>query len=294
MTKMGSENPDYTSSTLAVVAISYNEENDLPGFLNNVTPWTDEVIIIDDGSNDRTREIAESYSANVRFIHSPRAENEYFSHQRNKGIAASSSDWILHMDIDERVPPNLAKEIRQSITVGEKDAYRFRRLNHFMHRPMRGGGWQDWNLVHLAKRDTLHFEGMFHEKCIVDCTAKRIGQLHNRMHHLNEDCFRKRLRKSELYLEEVSENIRAGDNRITGLNIFLRTVIEFLKKYIFKQGFRDGTPGLISALHSSTAIFRANALVWDEQNSISRASLEKSIEMEWQKASDTKLKQSNH
>jgi len=132
-----------TSSTLGVVAISYNEERDLEGFISHLLPWVDEIVIIDDGSTDRTAEIAMAQTPKVNFIISPRNAGEFFSHQRNKGIAATSCDWLLHMDIDERVPPELAKEIMAAVRDESIEAYRYRRLNYFLHRPMQSGGWQD-------------------------------------------------------------------------------------------------------------------------------------------------------
>ncbi len=193
--------------TLGVVAISYNEEEDLPGFLENLLPWVDEIVIVDDGSTDTTESIAAAAGDKVRFVIAPRQEAEFFSHQRNKGIACSQSDWLLHMDIDERVTSGLAKEILAAVRNPDYDAYRYRRLNYFLHRPMQGGGWQDWNLVHLSRREIFHFEGMFHEHCIVDVPDDRIGQLHEKMHHLNDRSFRERIRKSETYLIEVVKRI---------------------------------------------------------------------------------------
>lgn len=273
--------PAGSRPTLGVVAISYNEEEDLPGFLDHLLRFVDEIVIVDDGSTDATPSIAEAAGDKVRFVSSPRADGEYFSHQRNKGIDAARSDWLLHMDIDERVPPALAQEISAAIADPARDAYRLRRINYFMHRPMNGGGWPDWCQVHLARRQVLRFAGMFHEDCLVDTQRERIGTLATRILHFNENSFTKRLRKSDRYLEEVCAEVRRRRPRFAGRAIAGAFLREFLKRYIIKRGFRDGTPGLIAALHSATAQFRAHALVWDERNGRTRAELEAEVERLW-------------
>ncbi|MBI6630258.1 glycosyltransferase family 2 protein [Pontibaca salina] len=262
--------------SLGVVAISYNEQEDMPGFLDHLVGWVDEIVVVDDGSTDRTEEICTAQGPKVRFLRAPREDREYYSDQRNKGIAAAQSDWLLHMDIDERVTHSLAREIREAIRDPACDGYRFRRLNHFMHRPMRGGGWQDWNLIHLARRELFRFGGMFHESCHLDAPEDRVGQLKNRMVHFNEHNFEKRLTKSGVYLEELVRQIEKRGT-VRGWQILWAPLKEFLKKYFYKLGFRDGTPGLISAMHSATAVFRAYALVWDRQNRVSRAELEQQV-----------------
>lgn len=272
-------------ATLGVVAISYNEERDLPGFITNLLSWVDEIVIVDDGSTDATERIATEAGPKVKFLRTPRGEGEYFSHQRNKGIDAATSDWLLHMDIDERVSPELATEIRRAIEAGGKDAYRFRRLNYFMHRPMYGGGFQDWNLVHLARREALRFGGMFHESCDVTAPEGRIGQLTERMVHLNEDSFAKRLRKSDTYLEEVVQGFETRGTRIGAFAMVYYPAKEFAKKYVLKRGYRDGTPGLIFAIHAATAQFRACASLWDKRNRITREEVEDTLQAAWSQES---------
>lgn len=273
--------PSQTRPTIGVVAISYNEEEDLPGFLSHLLPWVDEIVIVDDGSSDRTEALCAEAGPKVKFLRSPRAEGEFFADQRNKGIDAARSDWLLHMDIDERVPPALASEILGAIRDPGKDGYRYRRLNYFTHRPMRGGGWQDWNLIHLARRDKFRFGGMFHESCHLNAPENRVGQLKTRMIHFNEHNFEKRLKKSGVYLEEVVKHLEDRGGRITGRQIAWAPLKEFVKKYLYKKGFRDGTPGLIAALHSATAVFRAHALLWDRQNRIARAEIEDEVRRMW-------------
>lgn len=264
-----------TKPTIGVVAISYNEKVDMPGFLEHLIYWVDEIVIIDDGSTDNTEQIALEYGSKVNFIKSKRNLGEYYSHQRNKGIDASKSDWLLHMDIDERVTKELSDEILNVISLNNFDAFRFKRLNYFFHRPMTGGGWADWNLVHLAKRDVLRFSGMFHETIDLSVDDEKIGQLKNKIHHLNENSYEKRLKKSMTYQEEVVFSLQERKVKVNLSNMIIAILKEFLVKYFYKKGVSDGTPGFISAFHSSFAVFKAYALLWEKQNKIEREDLEK-------------------
>lgn len=267
--------------SLGVVAISYNEERDLPGFLDCLLPWVDEIILVDDGSDDMTERLALQAGPKVKFIKSPREEGEYFADQRNKGIQVAQSDWLLHMDIDERVSPRLASEIREAIDRNRIDGYRFRRLNYFLHRAMRGGGWETWNLVHLARREVLHFEGMYHERCVLTVPDTRLGQLKAKMWHLNDVSYANRMRKSIRYCQEQAAELAAKNTTLRWYHLIAYPVVEFAKKYFYKRGYRDGAVGLLFCLHAADAMFRACALVWDEQHQIHRQTLEQEMKKMW-------------
>jgi glycosyltransferase involved in cell wall biosynthesis len=266
--------------TLGVVAICKNEEQDLPGFLDCLLPWIDELVLVDDGSSDRTAIIAKNAGNKVKFIISKRLKNEFYADQRNKGIDAAESDWLLHMDVDERVTAQLENEILLAIRNNAFDGYHFRRINYFLHRPMRGGGWQNWNLIHLARRDLFRFGGMFHESCHLDAANDRIGQLQEPMIHFNDASLEERFSKSMTYQKEVSLEAILKSKKVTMLSMTGCIVKEFMKKYFLQKGFIDGTPGLISAMHSSTAVFRTQALMWEAQNQIAREDLEQKIREE--------------
>lgn len=268
---------------LSVVAISRNEERDLPGFLTNVLPWADEVVLVDDNSTDNTRQIAKEAGETLRLIDHPMSEGG-FAEQRNVGIAHARSEWLLHMDVDERVPPTLAREIRDSISRTHLNAFRYRRLNFFMHRPMRGGFWRGWNNPQLARAGSHKFVNRLHEQCVVDGAPEKVGQLTEEMWHLCDESYLERLSKSNRYCQMDAQKLIAGGSRVRWTHLLVLPMVEFMRTYLFKRGFRDGVPGLIGALHAASAIFRTRAIAWEMQNSVSRTELERAIARLWHHA----------
>ena len=267
--------------TLGVVAISHNEEADLGAFFEHLLPWVDEIVIVDDGSTDSTPQLARAAGEKVTFITAPRARGEYYSHQRNKGIAAAQSDWLLHMDIDERVTPELAAEIRDAIADESKDGYRFRRLNFFLHRPMRGGGWQNWNLVHLARREKFRFGGKMHETTLLDAPPERVGQLREPMWHLNDCDYVERVRKNMTYMQVEAENLLERGVRVRWFDFIIQPLRRVLKSYLLEGGYKDGVIGVLYAMYVLTGTFNWYATAWDRANAISRSELEGKLRDLW-------------
>jgi glycosyltransferase involved in cell wall biosynthesis len=255
--------------TLGVVVISKNEEREMPSFLAHLLSWVDEIIIVDDCSTDGTLERARAADPAVTIIEQRLHPDEGFAGQRNRGIAAATADWLLHLDMDERIPPDLVAEIQQAICDPSKDAYRYRRLNFFLHRPMRGGGWQTWNKPQLARRGMHTFKNAVHEECVIQTAPTRIGQLQHMMWHLNDDSYLERMRKSFQYSQAEAEKL-IPRRKVRWYHLVAMPLWRFGLLYLQKAGFRDGTPGLIAALHSACATFRAYALAWDQQNALPR------------------------
>jgi (heptosyl)LPS beta-1,4-glucosyltransferase len=270
----GAELESEKTPTLGVVAICRNEQRDLGGFLEHLLPWVDEIVLVDDGSTDDTLLIARSAGPKVSIISSPRLPGEYFSHQRNKGIRAARSDWLLHMDIDERVTPKLREEIQATIRHSDVDGCRFHRQNFFLHRAVHGGGWQLWSYLHLARRTKFKFGGKIHEKCLLDSPDERIKRLEARMWHLNDDSYEKRIKKSVLYTAVHAETILESGKPVRTWDLIARPLIAFLKTYFLFLGFRDGAIGWILSMHDMANTFDAYAIAWDTQNRIPREDLE--------------------
>ena len=266
---------------LSVVAIMRNESLNLPGLIANLRGWVDELVLVDDGSDDDSTEIARGAGEWVRVVHRRKDDREGFAGLRNSGLDVATGSWILHMDCDERVSPELAQEIREGIRDTELNGFRYRRANLFLHRPMRHGGWDRWNRPQIARRGAHRFEGNLHERCVIDGGEDAIGQLVNPMLHLNDKSYLKRIAKSAQYVEMEAKRIEAAGRPITGLKLLARPVREFLKRYLLQRGFLDGVPGFIAASHSASATFRAYAIVWDRQNRIDRARIEDDMRSRW-------------
>lgn len=272
---------NHCNVTLGIVAISHNEENDLPAFLAHLLPWVSEIVIVDDGSTDRTAEICRTAGGIVKFVTSPRQAGEYYSHQRNKGIASAESDWLLHMDIDERVTPELSAEILAAIANPLYDGYFFRRQNYFLNRPMRGGGWQTWNQIHLARRTKFRFGGKMHETTLLDAAPERAGQLAHPMWHLNDSDYVERVRKNMTYMQVEAENLLEKGCRVRWYDFVLRPLTRVLKSYFLQGGWRDGSTGFLYAVYIFGATFNAYATAWDRQNASSRQDVENELSNLW-------------
>ena len=268
-----------TEPTIGVVAISKNEEVDMPHFLRHLVDWVDEIIIVDDGSTDSTKEIVLSFGPKVKLVEQKMdLKNGGFARQRNRGIQEATSEWLLHMDIDERITPSFAREVKVAIQNTKFNAYRYRRLNFFLNRPMKGGGLQDWNNPQLARRGFHRFENSVHETCAIDGIPLRIGQLNGQMWHLNDESYLERMTKSMVYCQNQAIRLVKSGKRIKWHHLLLIPLSEFFYKFFWKAGFKDGVVGLLWSLHASSSMFRACSIVWDEQNRLSRYSIENKIQ----------------
>lgn len=254
--------------------IAKNEQEDLPGLLSNVLCWADELVVVDDGSTDGSLEILAAHGDRVMVVEHPFDPRQGFAGQRNAGIDAARSDWLLHMDADERVPHELKREVDAAIATNTNVAYRYRRLNFFLHRPMRWGGLQRWNAPQLARKGWHRFEGHLHERCVILAPASAVGQLTAPMWHLNDAGFDERLRKNAQYAELEANRYLASGKAIRWYDLLLNPTRRGLRILLADRSFLDGVPGLIWALHAFSGTFNGYARAWDRQNAIPRSQLE--------------------
>lgn len=233
-----------TSNELSAVIITHNEEDNIRDCLESIR-WTDEIIVLDSDSDDRTAEICEEHD--VRFYNE---SWKGFSHQKNSAIAKATKDWILCLDADERVTPELRKEIEGTLKSPDpKDGYFIPRKSFFLGRWIRYCGWYPGYNLRLFKKG----KGLFRIREVheaIDLNGST-GHLKNPFEHDTyktiSDYIQRLDRYSTLAAKELSK-----DNRTYGIHhIILRPLYTFINMYIMRGGFLEGYYGfMLSVLYS--------------------------------------------
>jgi glycosyltransferase involved in cell wall biosynthesis len=245
-----------THPRLSVVVVTLNEEERLRSCLESVA-WADELIVVDAESQDKTVQIAREFTDRVIVRPWPG-----FAAQKNFGLAQAGGDWILSLDADEEVSPDLRDAIGRVLTAdGPYDGYRAPRRNIFWGRWVRHGGlWPDWQL-RLFRRGRARFgERTVHESVTVTGSVGRLeGPLVHRSYRDASDFLARADRYSTLAAEEW---VRAGA-RVQATDLVLRPLGRFLSMYLFKGGWLDGRPGFLLAVLYAYYVFIRSVKAWE-------------------------------
>ena len=242
-----------SAPTLSVAMIARNEEKNLPRTLESVR-WADEIIIVDSGSVDRTPEIARSFGAQ----HSFNLDFRGIPEQKFISIAKCTSDWILLLDADEVVSPDLAEEIQRTIANPQFEAYWVPRLNLFMTRWIRHGGFYPDHKLRLFKRGVARLsEGVGPHSTPQFAGPK--GTLKSDMLHYAYPTMSIYLEHMDRYSSDIAPllvNRGKVSRSATAFvwNAVLNPAATFLYNYLFRLGFLDGREGLILHINHSVYI----------------------------------------
>jgi glycosyltransferase involved in cell wall biosynthesis len=227
------------SLPLSVVIIARNEERRIGDCIDSVRSLTNDIVVIDSGSTDRTREVCIEKGALV--IHHAW---EGYSQQKNFGNGLAKHDWILSLDADERVSTKLSDAIRRELTADPSyDAYTFRFKNFFEGKPVRFGAWNPDAHTRLFDRrkfswncDAVH-EGL---RGVGEC---RVGELDGVVLHFTVESHAQFAAKTEHYTSLFAEKARREQKRISWRKIWLNPAWRFCRDYFARLGFLDGEAG---------------------------------------------------
>ncbi len=250
----------------SVVLATFNEEKNLPGCLDSVRDLADEIIVVDGSSKDKTVEIAKKYRAKVIVTQNL----PIFHINKQKAIDLATKDWILQLDADERVTPELIREIKSEIrdprlpkfgaggqTKSEANGYWIPRKNWFLGRfLMKGGQYPDYTL-RLYRRGKGHLpQKDVHEQAQVVGHVKYLKQPLLHYPYCNfASYYLKWKRYNDLLAEQIKENVDSNslpEKIIYAVGyLIVKPIHWFLTTYIRHKGFMDLWPGFVFSFFSA-------------------------------------------
>lgn len=221
---------------LSLGIITKNEEKNIKECILSVKEIVDEIVVVDDCSDDATLKIAQELGAKVYI-----RKLDDFSAQKNYLIAKCQSDWILILDADERIDGVLKDEIKKILSNSTADGYEVLRKNFIFGKHLKyGGNGNDW-VLRLFQKSKAQFFNPVHEVLRVNGKVERIRKgciLHNSIPNLTNY-----VEKLNLYTELESRFIKKRKFLI--LRLVFAPILVFVKRYFFKLGILDGQQGLI-------------------------------------------------
>ena len=253
------------NQTIAGVVLTLNEEQDLSRALRSLD-WCDELLVVDSGSCDRTSDVADQCGA--RFVQHIQNPPFLITHQRNWALDFSGlqSDWVLFLDADEEVGPDLAASLRSCITSSDPfDAYELTPRYWFLGQWLkRTQGYPNWH-PRLVKRGHVYFHGGVWESF---SPGSRVGRLIQPYEHYAfskgfDDWLDRHRRYASWDAKQIVDYLRSGPNislitqRRSNLRLlmsrfwFLRPLFRFTQKYILQLGFLEGWQAFIFSLMMS-------------------------------------------
>lgn len=234
-------------ATLSAVIITRNEQANIVAAIESVR-FADQVVVADTDSQDNTVDLARRAGAEVHSI-----PFHGFGPAKNSALELCRGDWILSIDADERVSPELARSIVAAINSEDGNrCYSFNRLTYFLGKPVRHSGWHPDYVNRLFRRDLRFSEKSVHESLDIDFKPASIPGL---LWHYSYSNLHQYIEKLNLYTTlSAGEMFRSG-RRGRMLDLFIRPPAMFLKMYIIKLGFLDGWTGFVLAVLSSYHVF---------------------------------------
>lgn len=236
------------SQTISATVIALNEERDLPRCLESLR-FADEVILIDSGSTDRTVEIAKQAGAKV--IHEPWRG---YGQQKNFAMSHARSKWVLNVDADEVITPELRDEILAEISSQNAAAgYAVARKTYYLGRWIKHGGWYPNYVTRLVRKDLASWtEPNVHEELKVNGETRC---LLNPMLHYTFSDIADQVRTNMRYARQGALDLRSKGSPPSYLKLLAKPLGKFVETYFFKLGFLDGVAGFIISINAAHSMF---------------------------------------
>lgn len=240
---------------LSVAIITLNEEENIKRCLESVE-WADEIVILDSGSTDQTKEICRKFGSRV-------FETEWlgFGETKQKAVDYCKNKWVLVLDADEEISHNLTQKIKKILRNPRASGYRIKRDSFYLNQKINHCGWnKDYPLRLFNKKKGALNDKIVHESIIIpDGKTKKIRQpmLHYTYPKL-EDHITKMIRYSKLNAASQKQNKRSSILKAISSGFF-----KFFKMYFLKLGFLDGKKGFLLCLNSAFGVYLKYIYIWE-------------------------------
>ena len=239
---------------LSAIVITHNEAANIVECLDALA-FCDERIVVDSGSSDGTADIARQMGARVA-VHAWTG----FGPQKNYALSLATGTWVLSVDADERVTPELAAAIKVALTNTAADGYEIARRSSFCGREMRHSGWSPDYVLRLFRRDKARFDNaLVHERVICAGRVKRLDPplLHRPVSKL-EDA----LSRMDRYSTASAATLAASGRRVSFVAGISHGVYAFLRSYVLRAGFLDGAEGFLLAVANAEGSYYRYMKAW--------------------------------
>ena len=242
------------STKLSVIIITKNEARNIRACLESIA-WADEIVIVDSGSTDQTVAICREFTPLV-YVH----DWPGFGAQKNRALDYATGDWVLSLDADERVTPELRKQLIDAMADTKKDGFYLPRLSQFCGKFIRHSGWYPDYVLRLFKREKGRFSNdLVHESVI---QQGRSGKLTSPLLHYSYLSGADVERKVDQYSSAAAQQMFNKGKTATRVDAPLRAVWAFLRTYCLRLGFLDGTAGFnIARMNARTTYLKYKKLV---------------------------------
>ncbi len=246
---------------LTVFIITRNEAANIADCLLSVA-FADEVVVLDSGSSDDTVELARAAGARVEVSR----DWPGFGPQKNRALDLAQGEWVLSLDADERVTPQLAAEIQAVLQDPRHDAYDIPRMSSFCGRFIRHSGWWPDRVLRLFRRGTARFtDAPVHEKVVPSGT---VGRLQAHFLHYTYPTLDTALVKMNRYSTDGALAMQARGRRASLSSALGHGIWTFIRIYLIRRGFLDGKHGFVLAAVAAMGSFSryAKLMFLSEQN----------------------------
>jgi len=252
-------------TSISIIVLAGNEEKMIIDCLKSCS-WAEEIILVAANSSDNTVNLAKKTISNIKIVKTDDEYNKNFSKWRNLGYKATTKDWLLYIDADERITPNLKNKIIKIVSSNSSKFthYAIPRANHFLGQRVRfGGSYPDYVKRLYNRKFFQGYKGILHEQPII---SGELGYIKSDLLHFTHRDLTSMVNKTLVWSDTEAQALFKANHPPVVWWRFIRMIFTKLYERLIKQHmWRDGQVGWISAIFESYNTFLIYARLWELQ-----------------------------